>query len=172
MAAYLAFAGRDNQKYFSAALIVSIAPIVLAYLLIFPAFLALRLCEPGLGRPFRVPGGVRIAWLITGLSTGWSLLAAVCLLWPGLGTADPDAALPAGLASQRGQFELLVLVPIAAVIAVTTVYYLTTRPRSLARRASRPLAEAPPAGGPRARPRAVAARIDDGKPAGDTLAGR
>ena len=87
MAADLAVAGRDNQKYFSAALVVSIALIVLAYLLIFPAFVALRLREPNLDRPFRVPGGVRMAWLVTGLATGWSLLAAVCLLWPGLGTA-------------------------------------------------------------------------------------
>ena len=129
MAADLAVAGRDNQKYFSAALVVSIALIVLAYLLIFPAFVALRLREPGLNRAFRVPGGVRMAWLVTGLATGWSLLAAVCLLWPGLGTADPDAALPAGFASQRGQFELLVLIPIGAVIGVTTVYYLATRTR-------------------------------------------
>jgi amino acid transporter len=127
MAADLAVAGRDNQKYFSAALVVSIALIVLAYLLIFPAFVALRLREPNLSRPFRVPGGVRMAWLVTGLVTGWSLLAAVCLLWPGLGTAHPDAALPAGFASQRGPFELLVLTPIGAVIAVTTAYYLATR---------------------------------------------
>jgi glutamate:GABA antiporter len=138
MTAYLTAAGADNQKYFSAALVVSIALIVLAYLLIFPAFVALRLREPGLDRPFRVPGGTRTAWLVTGLATGWSLLAAVCLLWPGLGTADPDAALPAGFASQRGQFELLVLVPIAAVITVTTAYCLAGRPRSRARRVPPP----------------------------------
>jgi glutamate:GABA antiporter len=129
MTAYLTVAGADTQKYFSAALVVSIALIVLAYLLIFPAFLALRLREPGLDRPFRVPGGTRIAWLIAGLATGWSALATICLLWPGLGTADPDAALPAGFASQRGQFELLVLIPIAVVIAVTTAYHFGTRPR-------------------------------------------
>ena len=61
MAADLTVAGKDNQKYFSAALVVSIALIVLAYLLIFPAFLALRLREPDLVRPFRVPGGARVA---------------------------------------------------------------------------------------------------------------
>ena len=72
MAADLAVAGRDNQKYFSAALVVSIALIVLAYLLIFPAFVALRLREPDLARPFRVPGGACVAWLVTGLATGWS----------------------------------------------------------------------------------------------------
>ena len=91
-----AVTGGDGQKYFSAALTVSIALIVLAYLLIFPAFLALRIRRPDLERPFRVPGGPACAWLITVLATGWSLLATACLLWPGLGTADPDASLPAG----------------------------------------------------------------------------
>jgi amino acid transporter len=130
MAVDLTVTGRDNQKYFSAALVVAITLVVLAYLLIFPAFVALRVREPGLNRPFRVPGGAGIAWLVAGLATGWSALAAVCLLWPGLGTADPDAALPAGFASQRFQFELLILAPIAAVIAAATAHHLATRIRS------------------------------------------
>jgi glutamate:GABA antiporter len=172
MAAYLTVARGDNQKYFSAALVVSIALIVLAYLLIFPAFVALRLREPGLTRPFRVPGGARTAWLVASLATGWSLLAAVCLLWPGLGTADPDAALPAGFASQRGQFELLVLVPIGAVITVTTAYHLATRPMGRARRASPPPPVAPPGAAPEHDGGLWRFGIDDGKPAGDTLAER
>jgi amino acid transporter len=172
MAAYLTVARGDNQRYFSAALVVSIALIVLAYLLIFPAFVALRVREPGLKRPFRVPGGARTAWLVAGLATGWSLMAAICLLWPGLGTADPDAALPAGFVSQRGQFELLVLVPIGAVITVTTAYHLATRPRGRARRASPPPAVAPLAAAPEHDGGLWRLGIDDGKPADDTLAGR
>jgi amino acid transporter len=129
MGAYLTVVGNDSQKYFSAALILAITLVVLAYLLIFPAFLVLRLREPGLDRPFRVPGGTGLAWLVASLATGWSALAAICLLWPGLGTADPDAALPAGFASQRGQFELLILTPIAAVVAAVTVYHLAARRR-------------------------------------------
>ena len=125
----LSFSQGDGQKYFSAALVVSIALIVLAYLLIFPAFLALRRREPALSRPFRIPGGTRIAWLVTILATGWSALAAACLLWPGLGTADPDSALPAGFTAQRGQFELLVVAPIAAVILVTTAHHLAISTR-------------------------------------------
>ena len=137
MGAYLTVVGNNSQKYFSAALIVAITLVVLAYLLIFPAFLALRLREPGLGRPFRVPGGTGIAWLVASLATGWSALAAICLLWPGLGTTDPDAALPAGFASQRGQFELLILTPIAAVVAAVTAYHLAARRRSRAGRMTR-----------------------------------
>ena len=39
--------GGDAQQYFSAALTVAIAMIVLAYLFIFPAFVALRIRQPG-----------------------------------------------------------------------------------------------------------------------------
>jgi glutamate:GABA antiporter len=117
----------DGQKYFSAALTVAIAFIVLAYLMIYPAFLALRLRQPGLERPFRVPGGAAAAWLVTLLATGWSLLVGVCLLWPGFGTSDPNAHLPAGFEGQRLQFEVLVLAPILCVIAACAAYQLKTR---------------------------------------------
>jgi glutamate:GABA antiporter len=125
----------DGQQYFSAALTVSIALIVLAYLLIYPAFLALRLRRPDLERPFLAPGGRPVAWLIAILATGWSLLATACLLWPGLGTGDPEAALPAGFEGQRLRFELLVLVPLAVVVAACTAFQLVGR-----RRPSRPRA--------------------------------
>ena len=114
--AALAVTGGDGQRYFSAALTVSIALIVLAYLMIYPAFLVLRWRSPALERPFRVPGGWPVAWAVTALATGWSLVAAVCLLWPGFGTADPDAALPAGFEGERLQFELLVLTPLLVVL--------------------------------------------------------
>jgi amino acid transporter len=127
MAASLWITRGDGQKYFSAALTVSIALIVLAYLLLDPAFLTLRTRRPDLERPFLAPGGPAGAWLITILATGWSLLVTACLLWPGLGTADPDAALPAGFEGQRLQFELLVLAPLAVVLAAGTVFHLASR---------------------------------------------
>lgn len=130
MVADLVFTAGDGQRYFSVALTLAVALIVLAYLFIFPSFVALRLREPALERPFRVAGGLPVAWLITIVATGWSLLAAVSLLWPGFGTADPDAALPAGFAGDRATFELLVLVPIGALLLVHTVFYVVDRRRS------------------------------------------
>jgi glutamate:GABA antiporter len=127
MAASLWITRGDGQQYFSAALTVSIALIVLAYLLIYPAFLALRVRRPDLERPFLAPGGPAGAWLITILASGWSLLVTACLLWPGLGTADPDAALPAGFEGQRLQFEILVLAPLAVVFAAGTDFHLASR---------------------------------------------
>jgi glutamate:GABA antiporter len=123
----LAVTRGDGQKYFSAALTAAIALIVLAYLLIFPSFLALRLRRPDLPRPFLVPGGVRVVWLVTILATGWSLLATLSLLWPGVGTGDPDAALPGGFEGQRLPFELLVLSPVVAVVLAATAFYLSQR---------------------------------------------
>lgn len=115
MAADLALTGGAGQRYFTAALTVSIALIVLAYLLVFPAFVALRIGRPELERPFRVPGGRAVAWLVSLAATGWSALAAACLLWP--------ASLPSGFAGQRAQFELLVLAPVGIVLALGCVFY-------------------------------------------------
>lgn len=124
MSADLVATGGDAQKYFSAALTTSIALIVLAYLLIYPSFLVLRLRRPDLDRPFRVPGGLGTAVVVTALSTVWSLLVTVCLLWPGFGTGDPDGALPAGFEGERAQFELLVLGPVVAVVVAVAAYRL------------------------------------------------
>ncbi len=113
----------DAQRYFSVALTVSIALIVLAYLLVFPAFLALRLRRPGLERPFRAPGGLLGAAVIAAAATLWAALASACLLWPGLGTAQPDASLPDGFAGDRATFELLVLGPIGVLVVVAAILH-------------------------------------------------
>jgi amino acid transporter len=127
MAADLYVTGGDGQKYFSAALTVAIAMIVLAYILIFPAFVALRIREPDLDRPFLVPGGIAAAWLVSCVATAWSALAALCLLWPGFGTSDPDTALPAGFEGERGEFELLVLSPVLLLTLLASVFYALGR---------------------------------------------
>ena len=73
---------------------------------------------------------------ITVLATGWSLIAAACLLWPGLGTAHPDAALPEGFQGQRAQFEALVLVPVLLVIAAGAAYRVAAGRRAAVRAAA------------------------------------
>ncbi|MFZ2015560.1 MAG: APC family permease [Nocardioides sp.] len=115
----------DAQAYFSVALNVSIAAIVLAYLLIYPAFLMLRRRAPDLERPFLVPGGQAVAWILTLLASGWSLLVAICLLWPGFGTADPDAHLPSGFEGRRLEFEVLTLLPLLLVVVAAASYVVT-----------------------------------------------
>jgi amino acid transporter len=118
---YLLATDGDSQQYFSVGLTVAVALIVLAYLFIFPTFAVLRIRRPDLPRPFRAPGGVRTAILISVVSTAWAALAAVCLLWPGFGTSDPDASLPAGFEGRRERFEVMVLTPIAAMVPLCLV---------------------------------------------------
>ena len=102
---------------------------------VFPAFVRLRYTRPDLDRPFRVPGGMATAWVVSILATGWSLLATVNLLWPGIGTADPDAKLPAGFEQDRAAFELIVLSPVAILVAVCLVFFaLAASRRASARR--------------------------------------
>ena len=136
MAAFLLLTGGDSQRYFSASLTVSIALIVLAYLLIFPSFLRLRSIQPDLPRPFRVPGGRGMAALVTVAATGWSLLAVISLLWPGFGTARPDDALPAGFDGDRLGFELMVLVPLIVIGFISVAFSRLGNRRTPARDAS------------------------------------
>ena len=122
--AAFAVAGDDNSRYFSVALTLSIALLALANLLVFPALVRLRRTHPG-PRAFRVPGGPAGALVVTALATGWSAVALAAALWPGLGTADPDAYLPDGFTGQRLAFTLAVLVPLALVLAAA---FLLARP--------------------------------------------
>jgi len=115
--AAFAVAGDDNARYFSVVLALSIALLAVANLVVFPALVQLRRSHPQRPRPFRVPGGHAGAWIASGLATGWSALAVAATLWPGLGTADPDAYLPDGFAADRLGFTLTGLLPLAAVIA-------------------------------------------------------
>jgi amino acid transporter len=124
MAVYVLATDGDGRKYFSVGLTVAVAMILLAYLFIFPSFVALRIRRADLARPFRVPGGSVVAAFISVLATAWALLATVCLLWPGFGTAHPDRSLPAGFEGQRATFEALVLVPVAAVLPICGALYL------------------------------------------------
>jgi hypothetical protein len=54
-------------------------------------------------------------------------LVSGAVLWPGLGTTHPDTALPAGFAAHRGQFEFLITIPIATVIAAVTAHHLVSK---------------------------------------------
>ena len=124
----LLLTGGDGQKYFSAALTVAIALIVLAYLLIFPAFLALRIrrrtwpgrsgCPGGIAR--RVAGHDPVDRLVTARH------ASACC---GRASAPPIPmpSLPAGFEGERVQFELLVLSPVACVVLAATVFHVSRR---------------------------------------------
>jgi amino acid transporter len=117
-----AVAGNDDEKYFSVVLALSIALLALGNLAVFPALVRLRRSHPGVPRTFRVPGGAVGAWAVSGLATAWTALALVAVLWPGLGTPNPDAHLPEGFMGDRLGFVLVELVPLTVVVGVAALF--------------------------------------------------
>jgi len=132
-------AGGSTEKYFNAVLSVVLLFTTMSYVVIFPALIRLRYVLPDVPRPYRVPFGMAGAWLCVILTTFWSLLASVVGVFPGLGDGMllNDKALPAGIS--RGEFQLVVFVPVIATLALGVLFYALGRPirRELAR-SSRP----------------------------------
>jgi len=116
------------QKYFTVVLSLAISTTTISYLLIFPALIKLRYSHPDVPRPYRVPGGMAGAWIVSALTTAWAALATVALLWPGFLTAHPDESLPAGFAGQRLQFELSQFIPLAVLVGIGLVFYALGAP--------------------------------------------
>jgi amino acid transporter len=136
-----AFTSGNSGKYFTVVLGLAISTTTIAYVLVFPALIKLRYSHPNVPRPYRVPGGMAGAWIVSILTTGWAALATVALLYPGFGTAHPDQALPEGFAHQRGAFEVSQFVPLAALVLLGLLFYWSGR-STRARRAEVPLAAA------------------------------
>jgi glutamate:GABA antiporter len=128
----------NGAKYFTAVLGLAISTTTISYLLIFPALARLRFSRPDVPRPYRIPGRRWVAVAVSFVCFVWALLATVCLLWPGFGTSHPAAALPAGFAGQRLQYELSQFIPLLVLVALGVVFYALgghTRRRLIIRQA-------------------------------------
>jgi glutamate:GABA antiporter len=103
--------GGNALKYFTVVLSLAISTTTISYIVIFPAIIKLRYSHPHVPRPYRVPGGKAMPWIVGCLCTGWAIFASVVLIYPGFGTASPNDALPGGFT--RAQFELSQIIPLA-----------------------------------------------------------
>jgi amino acid transporter len=110
-------------KYFTVVLSLAISTTTIAYTMIFPALIKLRYSHPHVPRPYKIPGGMAGAWIVTILTTGWAMLATIALLYPGFGTSDPDSSLPEGFEGQRGAFEASQFIPLAILIGLGLIFY-------------------------------------------------
>lgn len=119
-------------QYFSAVLGLAISTTTISYLFIFPSLYLLRRKYGHVERPYAVPGGDRVALLVTVVTTFWALVASVALVWPGLFDqvigGDADASLPEGFAGQRGTYELTQFVPLLLMIVLGLVFYALGTP--------------------------------------------
>jgi len=130
MIAAFQITGADSGRYFSAVLGLTISTTTISYLFIFPALIKLRYSQPGVERPYRVPGGTAGAWICSLVPTFWALLATVALIWPGFGVnwfgagGNPNDDLAAlSFSHERLQYELSQLVPLAIIVAIGVLFY-------------------------------------------------
>ncbi len=130
----LAFAitGGNALKYFTVVLGLVISTTTISYIVIFPALIKLRRSHPHVDRPYRVPGGMPMVWLVGGLCTFWAVAASIVLVYPGFGTnwfgqhGHPDSSLPAGFT--RGQFEMSQIIPLAVLLVIGILFYVAGAP--------------------------------------------
>jgi glutamate:GABA antiporter len=127
MALAFAVSGGNGQAYFAVVLTMSIALVGLSNLAVFPAVVKLRYSCAATPRPFRIPGGTAGVWICGALTTLWMLLATAAILWPGLGTASPDEALPPGFEGRRLAFTLTELVPLGVLVAIGALFCVIGR---------------------------------------------
>jgi amino acid transporter len=130
----LAFAitGGNALKYFTVVLGLVISTTTISYIVIFPALIKLRRSHPHVDRPYRIPGGMPMVWVVGGLCTLWAVIASIVLIYPGFGTdwfgqhGNPDSSLPAGFT--RGQFEISQIIPLVALLMVGLLFYVAGAP--------------------------------------------
>jgi glutamate:GABA antiporter len=117
----------NAAKYFSATLGLVISMVTITYVLIFPAVIKLRYKYPDIPRPYRIPGGTAGLWVAGILTTAWAALTTVAIIWPGIGTPNPDSSLPSGFAGQRTQYTLSQVIPLAVMILIGLLFYALGR---------------------------------------------
>jgi len=114
---------------FNVVLTVAITTLLLSYLIIFPAVIALRRRFPDVERPYRIPGGSAGLWLSTLLIYFWVALGSWVAVFPGtlepLFGVDYDFAETWGVS--RWTFEVFTLGTLIVIIVAALLGYACTR---------------------------------------------
>jgi len=111
------FGGGSTTALFSIVLGFTISTTTLSYLFIFPAFLVLRYKYPDAPRPYRVPGGMVGAWIVTILTFAYAAIASYFILVPSDSTV-------ANSGISRLTYETTELAAIAIIVLLTIVFYI------------------------------------------------
>ncbi|AOP48363.1 APC family permease [Streptomyces lydicus] len=135
MVAAMHLASGNTSAIFGVVLTVAITTLLLSYIVVVPALLALRLRYPEVPRPYRVPfgtGGFACADLLV---YAWILLGCWVALFPG--TLERFVGFPydfrATWGVSRVTFETFTLGTVAVLLAVAAAGYATQRMRARAR---------------------------------------
>src|SRR6266496_2497296 len=112
-----AFGTGSISTLFALVLGFVISTTVLSYLFIFPSFLILRYKYPNVNRPYKVPGGMVGAWIVTLFPLAYAAIAGYFILIP------TDATV-AGYSLTRVTYELTQFIPLVIILLLTTVFYI------------------------------------------------
>ncbi|MEU9124514.1 APC family permease [Streptomyces sp. NPDC048506] len=132
MAAAMSLANGDASAIFGVVLTVAITTLLLSYIAVIPALLALRLRHPDVPRPYRVPFGRRGFTVATLLVYAWILLGCWVALFPG--TLETFVGIRydfrAAWGVSRFTFEAFTLGTAVLLLAVGAAGYVTQRMRT------------------------------------------
>ncbi len=112
-----AFGQGNIVTLFGLVLGFTISTTTLSYLFIYPSFLILRYKYPNVHRPYKVPGGMVGAWIVTILPLAYAALASLFILWPSAATVASNGV-------SRQVYELTQFIPLAIIVLITTVFYI------------------------------------------------
>ena len=79
-------------------------------------------------RPYRIPGGTVGLWVVGILTTAWAALTTIAIIYPGIGTAHPDASLPTAFAGERLQYTLSQVIPLGAMVLIGLAFWALGAP--------------------------------------------
>jgi amino acid transporter len=96
----------------------TISTTTLSYLFIFPAYIILRYKYPNVRRPYKVPGGMVGAWIVTLLPLTYAVVASYFILIP------TDATVSGYTGITRLTYELTQFIPLLFIFLLTTVFFI------------------------------------------------
>lgn len=111
-----AFGSGSITTLFSLVIGFTISTTTISYLFIFPAYIILRYKYPNIHRPYKVPGGMLGAWIVTFFPLAYAAIASWFILFP------TDSVVASNKVS-RLTYELSQLVPLAIIVLLTIVFY-------------------------------------------------
>jgi len=110
------FASGNIAALFALVFGFTISTTTLSYLFIFPAYLILRYKYPDVRRPYKVPGGMVGAWIVTLLPLAYAAVASYFILIP-----TDTSVTNAGVS--RLTYELTQILPLGFIFLLTLVFY-------------------------------------------------
>ena len=109
--------GGNISALFGLVLGFTISTTTLSYLFIFPAYLILRYKYPNIRRPYKVPGGMLGAWIVTLLPLAYAAIASYFILIP------TDATV-ASTNLSRLTYEVTQFAVLGVIALLTIVFYV------------------------------------------------